>query len=133
MVNPRSFSFFRDHAGYVVGERAVCAIALARAEQFALDQGFTYSWGNDECGADCLGDHEYWCNDARRRAAGYDGGRYDRCDHEVLAVILEDANGNVLASLGGIIDPDADYRRVVEAELASEAMHDYVPALVGCP
>lgn len=27
----------------------------------------------------------------------------------------------VAASLGGIIDPDRDYRRVIEAELASEA------------
>ena len=29
----RRYRFFFDHAGYVVGQRAVCALSLARAEQ----------------------------------------------------------------------------------------------------
>jgi hypothetical protein len=42
----------------------------------------------------------------------------------VLCCVLKDGDGNVLASLCGITDPDSNYRRVVEAELASEALHN---------
>jgi hypothetical protein len=28
-----AFRFFREHAGYVVGQSAVCALSLARAEE----------------------------------------------------------------------------------------------------
>jgi len=41
---------------------------------------------------------------------------------EVLVAILKDASGNVIGSLSGIGDPDNNYRRVVEAELALEAL-----------
>ena len=41
---------------------------------------------------------------------------------EVLYAVLKDQDGEVLESLGGIGDPDRNYGRVVEAELALEAL-----------
>ena len=41
---------------------------------------------------------------------------------EVLIAVLKDADGHVLESLGGIGDPSPSYQRLVEAELALEAM-----------
>ena len=41
---------------------------------------------------------------------------------EVLIAVLKDADGHVLESGGGIGDPSPSYRRLVEAELALEAM-----------
>jgi hypothetical protein len=43
---------------------------------------------------------------------------------EVLVATLKDAEGSVLASVGGIIDPDKNYGRVVEAELALQALSE---------
>jgi hypothetical protein len=42
--------------------------------------------------------------------------------HEVFACVLRDADGATLESLWSIFDPDDDYMRVVQAELACEAM-----------
>jgi hypothetical protein len=42
-------------------------------------------------------------------------------DHEVLGCILRGADGEVLESLWGIVDADANYRRTIQAELALEA------------
>ena len=126
MATLRDFRFFRDHAGYIVGERALCAKRLADAERAAEDGGYTFEWSYDYDGD--LGDHEYWCADASRFAAGrdYDGSerpsywRRETCDHDVLACSMFDADGQTVGSLGGIIDPSDEYRRVIEAELASE-------------
>lgn len=41
---------------------------------------------------------------------------------EMLVCILKDMDGEVLASLAGVADPDRNYRRLVEAELAQEAL-----------
>ena len=45
-------------------------------------------------------------------------------DHEVLCCRIPDPDTPrySLASLSGITDPDRSYRRVIEAELASEAI-----------
>jgi hypothetical protein len=101
--------FFAENAGYATPPgRMACAKALADAENFASAHDWEVSWEWDEGGD--LGDHDYWC------------GRED-CSHEIECAILRDPHGNVLASLGSIIDADRAYRRVVAAELASEAMH----------
>jgi hypothetical protein len=102
-VTLRDFQFFRDNAGYVVGQRAVGAIQLARAERQIDRLNWTIRWEEDPELYDCDGDQ---C------------GHY----HEVYGCILEDRNGHQLASLWGIADPDGNERRVVEAELAAEAI-----------
>lgn len=125
----RRYRFFKASAGYCVGLRAVGALQLARAEIWAEEQELTFVWDGDIGGE--LGDHEEWCSDARRSAAGYgwQGEKLSRsylrdngCSHEVSCCLCEDQDDNVLASFGGIIDADSTYRRVVEAELALEAM-----------
>jgi hypothetical protein len=120
--------FFHEHAGYVVGESMRGALAHARAERDARAAGVTFEWSEDPTGYDVLGDLEC-CKEAERHAtwarAHFDNGLARRIEsghrHEVedcLAMF----RGEVLASLGGIVDADSDYRRVIQAELALEAM-----------
>jgi hypothetical protein len=68
------------------------------------------------------------CVNTERRAR-HEGDRRppEWCSHhEVLWCALKDEDGEILDSLGGIIDPHSGpghYWRVVQAELASDAMH----------
>lgn len=111
--------FFYTHAGFsydpktetkTQGKRR-CARALAKAEAYAYEHDWTYEWGEDSCiGADC--------------------GNTETCDHPCcqgtehvcLCLTLRDAEGNHLESLGSICEPSDEYKRVVRAELALEAM-----------
>lgn len=106
MISREAFEFFRDHGGGVVGERALGALHLARAEAYASDQRWRFEWSDDQ-DADLS-----WCECADGRVKHH---------HEVLWCCLRDADGKVLESLGGIVDADRAYGRVIEAELASEA------------
>jgi hypothetical protein len=88
--------FFRKHGS------ARNAEDLARAEQVASENDWTFTWDFDP--------------------EPYELGDDEQHPNEVLTVILKDNQGNVLASLGGIADPSREYRRVVEADLAAEAL-----------
>ena len=108
----KAVDFFRKHAGYSMrpGESKAKAQtrggqALARAEAEAKARGWTVDWEDDP---------EEWQGDVER-------------PFEVLTAVLRDASGQVLASLGGNgmtgnRKDDADARRVIEAELADEAL-----------
>ena len=50
-----AFRFFHEHAGYVVGLRAVGALSLARAELRAKKLGLTVTWEDEDHAwdADC--------------------------------------------------------------------------------
>jgi hypothetical protein len=74
---------------------------LAKAEREAAKRGWTVEWEHDP---------EPWDGDD------------DDQPSEVLNAVLRDKNGKVLASLGAIGDPSRSYGRVVEAELALEAL-----------
>ena len=146
-----AYRFFRRHGSSIVGESATCALALARAELWMEDQEeLDFIWEyDDQAIDDCAGEHELWCSEARRFEAGYDTDGTElpnyaelSCKHEVLwcALVEWDFSGiepkdrhhkltwdnnlsyTTLASLGGIIDPDRDYKRVIEAELALEVL-----------
>jgi hypothetical protein len=99
--------FFLKHAGYATPPgRVACALSLARAEARAEAEGIHVQWEDDDFP---------WDADEPRP-------RY------VLAAYVRDAlTGRVIASLAGIglNSLDDTYRRVVEAELASEAL-DYL-------
>lgn len=105
--------FFYAHAGYSYDPkretpeqgRRRCAKALARAEDYAQSLGWTFKWDH-EPDADLS-----WMDEEERAKP-----------HEVLCCVLRDASGDVRASLGNIVDADRNYGRVVEAELALEAM-----------
>jgi hypothetical protein len=138
-----AYLFFKEHAGYVVGERAKGALKLAKAERRANALGFVHVWEHDP--DTDLGDHELWCSLARARKAYAEGRPVDAdgatdgrawrldpkhsCEHETeqCVVYAEDdtERENPLASLGGIIDASSAYRRVVEAELSLEALGEY--------
>lgn len=107
--------FFYDHAGYSYdpatetpdeGRRRTAA-DLARAEAWAKAQGHTYEWGPD-----------WQVDHVREYPDAYDA-EPDTCEYVTLSDLLD---GNVLAALGCVDDATPEYRRVVEAELAWEAM-----------
>ncbi len=88
------------------------ARALATAEEYAKAHGWVYEWQDDPegcSGCDC-GSNGCSC------AIG--------SEHETLGCILKDDQGNVLRSLWSICGATDDYQRVVQAELALEAMHE---------
>ena len=115
----RAVQFFYRHAGYSYDPktetkaqgRKRCARALARAEAYAYEQEWTYTWEDDSCiGGDC------------GKTATCSHPCCQGTKHECKWCVLEDADGKQLASLGSICEPSREYRRVVEAELALEAM-----------
>ena len=97
----KPYDFFRQHAGGIVGHDAIYALRLARAELRATIEGYAVEWRDDPDGRDTF--------------------MNDQQPAECLVALLVDPVGRTVASLGGIGDPDRDYRRVVAAELALEA------------
>jgi hypothetical protein len=109
------FQFFREHAGFSYDPKteipaqgkAKCARALASAEAYARDHLFTFEWSEDPDS-----DSSDFCDDTPIRPTW-------QC-------ICRDRFRDVIASLGGIdFGPNGEpwsenYKRVVEAELASE-------------
>lgn len=109
--HPKAVNFFRRNAGYArrAGEtvseaKKRGAVALARAEAEAAARGWRVEWEGDP--------------------EPYDAGDSDYEPREVLGAVLRDLDGHVLASLWGIADPTREYGRVVEAELALEALEE---------
>ena len=125
----RRYRFFKENAGYVVGESAKCAYSLARAEELAESAGLTVDWDwdgdSDLSWCECKGDNETCTRCGSRKYSGrectsLDG--HDYHDHEVLYAYVK-AGGATLAGLGGIVDAiGTPYQRVVEAELLAEAI-----------
>lgn len=100
--------------------KARCARELAQAERWARDNGLTFTWEDDWE----IGSH----------VREYDG--YEREPETCETCIAWDANGDVVASLGCVDDATPEYRRVIEAQLASEVMHSQQAeraTLNGCP
>jgi len=112
-AHARAVAFFMKHAGssYMPGKETRAqgkrrgAARLAKAEKEAAARGWTVEWRDDEMQYDPGDDSDYMPD-------------------EVLHAVLFDEHGDNLASLGGIDDPSREYKRVVEAELALEALHE---------
>jgi hypothetical protein len=109
----RRYRFHREHSA----RSAKHALAYARAERL-LD---------DLLGRDLAS--VIWAHDEYTDRGPVDWGwgekevkRWNLEDHEAEYCQIEDAEGNHLASLSGIWDADANYRRTVEAELALECL-----------
>ena len=110
-----AFKFFSEHAGYVVGEHAKSALELARAERAAKKKGVCFRWEPDE-DADLS-----WMDEAQRKknydvewVAAYRKSSCLRGEPHPRAIPC--------ASVGGVVGADRNYRRVLEAELASECL-----------
>lgn len=110
--------FFYQNAGYSYDPktetaeqgRIRCAQSLARAEAEASERGWSFEWPWDESGCsgcDC-GSNDCPCSSGS--------------EHETLGCVLKDENGKTLESLWGICGATPTYSRVVEAELAAEAL-----------
>ncbi len=97
--------FFFEHAGWsyhpLTESRALgrtrCAVSLAAAEQAFMRADVSCVWEDDQ---------------PER------GAKYETCEW----CSIRSADGSILASLGGITDADANYRRVIRAELALECL-----------
>ena len=107
--------FFYQNAGYSYDTktetpeqgRIRCAKSLAEAEAVGQRLGYVFEWEFDQ-------DPDLsWMSDEERAQ-----------EHEVLCCRIVDPENarHSLASLCGITDPDRHYSRVIEAELASEAI-----------
>ena len=108
----KAIRFFQEHAGYCTPPgKMVCAKHLAIAERAAELSGAVYEWEYEQS----FLAPEDLTDDAKLIE------KWRENPPEVMNCILRDGNGVVRASLGGIIDADANYRRVIEAELALEA------------
>lgn len=100
----RAWRFFHEHVAHSVPPgKAASALAYARAERRARLACWRYEWVDDIDGMPEDGLCTCGC--------GYHIERSEGC-------VLTDEDGNDLASLWGVWDADANYRRVVEAELA---------------
>ncbi len=103
-----AWRFFYKHAGWATPPgKAVCALRLAKAEQKARDLGLNFNWEDDPDGWPEGGVCSCGC-----------GRKIEMCE----GCVVRDEDGNHLASLWAIWDADTDYRRVVRAELACEAL-----------
>jgi len=111
-----AFNFFLKHAAYSYNPatetksqgRARTARRLAKAEADAKGLGFTFEWTDDwSCGS---------------HIEEYGEESYPEEPTTCETCICKSFHGEVLASLSCIDDADAAYRRVVEAELALEAL-----------
>jgi hypothetical protein len=107
--------FFYNHAGWCYDPatetaeegRWRCARALAGAEAWAKSEGLDFSWVDD------------WGVDHEKEYECYSDGGPTTCE------TCHCEKGDVLlASLSCVDDADANYRRVIEAELADEALHE---------
>ena len=117
-IDRKAWKFFHRNAGWIVGEQAISAAHLARAEQWALEVGVVYEWVDDDtpCDGDCD------CPNPRPSYEGCILYRDTKCQS------CGNGEREHLASLWGICGATPEYRRVVEAELALEAMDGLHPA-----
>lgn len=110
------------------------ALHIQEAHEAAELRGWTWTAEYDD---DCdFGDHAFWCPEARRWEARQKLlKQWDRedlpndlrqsnceCDHSVHCLILRDASGRVLETLGGIIDAEDYQLRDMAADLIWEAL-----------
>jgi hypothetical protein len=108
------YRFYRDHAGYVVGEHAKYALKTVKRALLAETLGLEVTWEYEQ------GD---WMEFAGDPIDEYRT-KFAQGTWECFHAYIKDDSGNYLASLSGIIlgrDSDAD-RRVYELELLSEAL-----------
>lgn len=125
-MNLKAVRFFADNAGYSTPPgRMKCAALLAEAESWARDEGLVHVWSFEE-----YPDHS-WMDDSEREREHIteQAGLYRPCPTHGIDCL----HAELLASLGNIVDADETYRRIVNAELALEAMPKKIVGIVPIP
>jgi hypothetical protein len=115
----KAFRFFFENAGYCVGRRAEGALQLARAERWAREEGAEVAW---------VDDNEVWDGDCPAPDMVL-GCTLKVGDEEVSlwGIGLNHAyRKDMILHRGLLVTP---YQRVVEAELALEAMEPFFEAI----
>lgn len=125
-------AFFFEHAGFSYDPitetrdqgRTRGAIALAEAEALYLE---AHAWADVVCAwtDDPDAENDWRLDKKHGRVTGKKPKTFESCG-------IHDADGNCLASLWGIEDADANYRRVVRAELASECADELRAIIAAC-
>jgi hypothetical protein len=111
-IDRSAFEFFHEHAGYIVGRRAIGAAELARAEAWLNEQDDLEVVWKDDPYPDLS-----WLPDGETVQTV----EVCRIEREPYAChCCGQTVQEVLTSLSGITDADDNYRRVVAAELAAE-------------
>lgn len=113
-----AYLFFLKHAGYSYDPkvetpkagRSRCARELAKAERDAKALGYTFHWDDD------------WYIGNHRDYYGEDSAYADHEPKTCESCVCRNEAGEVVASLSCIDDATREYRRVMEAELALEAL-----------
>lgn len=126
MSRYRRYRFFKEHAGYVVGERAKGAIALMRAETLLEDctawDVARIEWEYD----DFPYEHDAFTDDEIAE-------KFNSNEWTGPFTCLLYVGDEIVGALGGIVvgprGTDDPYCRVVEAELADEAEDELRQAL----
>jgi hypothetical protein len=131
----KRYRFFHEWAGYATPPgKAVCAISLARAEEWAEEHGITAEWENDnDPDLSWWQSDEYCSHCETKRHFSYHRRHGISCRHcstpldrdiEVLGCVVrvDEDFPEYHFSLWGITEPTKEYRRVVEAELFAELM-----------
>lgn len=120
MVATESVEFFKERAGWSYDPtressdegRQRSAEQLAAAEEWARGEGVEFTWEGD------------WDLGTHTHAEFFSSDAYPDDEPETCEMVTARLDGRVVASLGCIDDADDNYRRVVEAELASEARYE---------
>lgn len=128
-MDSKAEAFFYEHGGYsrTQGEteeqgRRRSAKESQIAEEYAREQGWYFEWDDD---SDCIG-----CECGQSDCPCFvSGGRVTEDHQPQYCALYSEPGGDVLASLSGICGADANYRRVVQAELAWEAMPSPLPVV----
>lgn len=115
----KNVQFFFKHAGFSYDPktetktqgRIRCARSLAHAEQTARELDWRFEW-SDDWSLGC----------SHKEFYGADSAYAEREPETCESCLLFDGD-RVLASLSCIDDADDNYRRVIQAELALEALH----------
>lgn len=114
--------FFRNSHSTKPGPRKIeGAIEDAVSEAEARRRGWRFHWDHDPSG--CLGCE---CDSPTCKCSTGE-------EHETLDCLLRDAEGEVVGSIGGVCGLTRDYRRILEAQIASEALHEQDPDVLRNP
>jgi hypothetical protein len=110
----RIYKHVRDHGGYIVGERAMGALRIAKLAALALECGLEVQWEYEQ---------EDWMTFAGDPEAEYKR-KFESGEWECFVAYVKGDDGTILASLGGIIlsMSDADSQLNYEYELLAEAI-----------